>query len=252
MQQSPARVSCIEAEWPAPSWVRAVTTTRRGGTGAPPFAGLNLADHVGDRPEVVASNRSLLKECLRLPNEPHWLDQRHGTTIVRSPFTPTNSKADGACTEQAGIVCAVLTADCVPVLLCDHEGTCVAAVHAGWRGLLSGVVQSALLTLQRPGDQILAWLGPAIGPQSYEVGADVRKAFLTTINTASEVFVPHRPGYWLTDLYGLVRHHLWQHGISKIYGGSYCTFSDPENFFSHQRDGTTGRMASLIWLDGRP
>ncbi|MCI0401847.1 MAG: peptidoglycan editing factor PgeF [Gammaproteobacteria bacterium] len=249
MPQGPSNVGWIEADWPAPSWIHAVTTTRDGGVSAPPFAGLNLAEEVGDRPEAVAYNRSLLKDCLRLPSEPNWLKQQHGTRVIEIPDAGKNREVDGACTEQDGVICAVLTADCLPLLLCDRQGTRVAAVHAGWRGLSAGVIEAALALLQRPANEVLAWLGPAIGPQKYEVGPEVRDAFLESTNSASKAFASHSPGHWLADLYGLARGQLRERGITKIYGGNYCTFSDPDNFFSHRRDGATGRMATLIWIE---
>ncbi len=241
-------ISWIEPDWPAPPQVRALTTTRQGGCSAPPYAGWNLASHVGDNPQAVACNRALLRERLALPAEPLWLQQVHGCTVAESGASPQGWEADAAYAALPGRVCAVLTADCLPVLLCDREGMQVAAVHAGWRGLAAGVIEAALDRFTGSGSDILAWLGPAIGPKAFEVGDEVCDAFLRHDPAAQAAFVATRPGHWLADIYRLARQRLQARGVGFVGGGNYCTVSDPGRFFSYRRDGRTGRMASLIWI----
>lgn len=242
----------IEPDWPAPAPVRAFCTTRSGGSSSGPFAGLNLADHVGDEPSRVASNRALLRDHLKLPAEPQWLRQVHGCTAVDLSAASGSCEADAAVSVRPGEVCTVLTADCLPLLLCDLAGTRVAAVHAGWRGLAEGVIEAAVARLgPRPND-ILCWLGPAIGPDAFEVGPEVRERFLEQGGESTDAaFLPSRSGKWLADLYALARERLNGCGIDSIWGGGLCTYSSPEQFFSYRRDGVTGRMASLIWIDPR-
>lgn len=239
----------ILPRWPAPARVRALSTTRRGGRSAPPWDDFNLGDHVGDDPSAVAENRRRLVVEARLPSQPRWLEQVHGTRIAGDDAP--DYRGDGAFTSQPGIVCAVLTADCLPVLLCNESGTAVAAVHAGWRGLLAGVIESALACFPDSPSAIMAWLGPAIGPNAFEVGAEVREAFLARQPQAGKAFRAGREGRWLADLYHLASLRLREWGVGRIYGGGYCTFSDSRQFFSYRRDGRTGRMASLIWLQER-
>ena len=236
----------IFPEWPAPANVRALSTTRRGGLSAPPWDDFNLGDHVGDDPLAVAENRRRLVEAAGLPGQPGWLEQVHGTHIVADGAA--GCRGDGGFTNRPGVVCAVLTADCLPVLLCNGSGTAVAAVHAGWRGLLEGVIESALACFPHPPSAIMAWLGPAIGPRAFEVGAEVKEAFVERQPRAGEAFVPGKDGRWLADLYHLARLRLRERGVGSIHGGGFCTFSEPGRFFSYRRDGRTGRMASLIWL----
>lgn len=238
----------IRADWPAPAHVRALTTTRAGGFSAGPFASLNLGDHVGDDPQTVARNRSLLRETLRIP-EPSWLKQVHGTDVVEAEFGRAGAVADGSFTEMLGTVCAVLTADCLPVALCDRQGTRVAMVHAGWRGLCAGVIEAGVLALRVPGDELLAWLGPAIGPDAYEVGEEVRTAFVAHDPEAASAFRECAPGKWLADMYALARQRLAAMGVTAVSGSGFCTYRERERFFSYRRDGATGRMASLIWLE---
>lgn len=239
---------CIESAWPAPPWIRAGTTTRRGGSGASRYAGLNLADHVGDLPEAVRSNRERLIAELSLPSEPHWLRQTHGHRVLDLDAPDNDAPADGACTSAVSVVCSVLTADCLPVLLCDRAGSRVAALHCGWRGLAAGIIQSGLAQMRRAPADLLAWLGPAIGAGCYEVGEEVRDALLSGDRALDSAFTPSGPGLWLLDLYGIARRILERHGTREIYGGRHCTYHDAGSFFSHRRDGATGRMASLIWI----
>ena len=245
----PELCSWIEPDWPAPPRVRALTTTRQGGYSVPPFDGLNLADHVGDDPEAVRRNRSLLKESLALPAEPVWLNQVHGINVAIAGSCPEGWEADAVFTQTPGRICAVLTADCLSLLLCSRAGDQVAAVHAGWRGLAAGVIEAALERFSVPGQEIMAWLGPAIGPDAFEVSDEVRDIFLRYDPTAAEAFSPNRPGHWLADIYWLARQRLAARGVGFVCGGDYCTVSEPERFYSYRRDGPTGRMASLIWID---
>lgn len=232
--------------WPAPANVRALQTTRRGGVSAEPFASLNLGDHVGDDPTRVAANRARLAAAL--PAMPCWLSQVHGVLVVDAAG-PAGCQADASFSRQPGAVCAVMTADCLPVLFCDRNGSVVAAAHAGWRGLVGGILEATLDAMGRPSGEVMAWLGPAIGPQAFEVGDDVRQACLAADVGAAACFVPCRPGKYLADLYTLARRRLLHRGVTHIYGGEYCTFQEADCFFSYRRDGVTGRMASLIWLE---
>jgi YfiH family protein len=236
-------------EWPAPSWVHACTTTRGGGISEGSFASLNLAEHVGDDVACVTENRRRLLEALRLPAMPSWLQQVHGSGVVDAATVKSGREADASFVTHPGIVCAVLTADCLPLLLCDGGGTRVAAVHAGWRGLLGGIVENGVRALQRPGAQVLAWLGPAIGPKAFEVGEEVRDAFIAEDPQAAVAFAPSPGGRWLADIYLLARQRLARMQVAAVYGGHWCTVSDAARFYSYRRDGVTGRMASLIWLD---
>jgi len=239
----------IEPDWPAPVRVRAVSTTRIGGESRGPYASLNLGDHVGDDPAAVAANRRLVRQRLDLPAEPRWLRQVHGCTVAGAHADALRCEADAAVAFGPGAVCAVLTADCLPLLLCDRAGTRVAAVHAGWRGLAGGVVEAAVKRLAVEPEDLLVWLGPAIGSAAFEVGGEVRERFLETSGTvAADAFRPVALGKWLADLYLLARLRLAAIGVRAVFGGGLCTWADPERFFSYRRDGATGRMASLIWL----
>ncbi len=242
------RLNWIEPDWPTPLRVHALTTTRRGGYSLPPYAGLNLASHVGDDPAAVAANRNRLSAELGLPNEPLWLTQVHGCEVADTLLAKPGCQADAAIASAPGEVCAVLTADCLPVLFCDRAGTRVAAAHAGWRGLAAGVLEITLERLALPPEEILAWLGPAIGPQAFEVGGEVVAAFVTGDPGAMAGFRQVTAERWYADLYALARRRLQARGVEQITGGDYCTFSDAERFYSYRRDGRTGRMASLIWL----
>jgi YfiH family protein len=238
----------IEPDWPAPDCVAAVSTTRSGGISDGPYAALNLGAHVGDRSESVAVNRTRLVDALGLPGPPRWLNQVHGTVIVDAGAATDTSSADGAIASQAGITCAVQTADCLPVLLCDTGGSHVAAVHGGWRGLVSGVLEAALSEFVARGvkpAQVLCWLGPAIGPSAYEVGDQVADALRGQDGFGSLAPAPN--GRWHLDLYDLARTRLRTAGVNQFFGGDFCTCTDAERFFSYRRDGPCGRQATLIW-----
>lgn len=236
----------IVPDWPAPATVRALQTTRRGGVSAPPWESCNLGDHVGDEPARVAANRAVLRR--QLPAEPCWLQQVHGIVAVDAATSPQNTVADAAYSRRPGVVCAAMTADCLPVLFCDRAGSVVAAAHAGWRGLVAGVLEASIAAMAVPPGELLAWLGPAIGPQVFEVGDEVRAAFVAQAEEAAAAFVAHSPGKWLADIEQLARQRLIAASVTAIYGGGWCTVNDPQRFFSYRRDGQTGRMASLVWL----
>lgn len=242
------RLDWIEPDWPAPAQVRALTTTRAGGVSLGSYAGLNLGDHVGDDPARVALNRAQLRQGLGLPTEPQWLRQVHGCAVASDPAQAGVCEADAALATGPGLVCAVLTADCLPLLFCDRAGTRVAAVHAGWRGLADGVIEAAVGALHTAPADLLVWLGPAIGPGAFEVGDEVRAAFLARDPAAAVAFRPSPAGRWLADIYALARRRLEALGVRQVWGGGLCTFADPGRFYSYRRDGATGRMASLIWL----
>jgi hypothetical protein len=203
---------------------------------------------VGDDPRRVERNRELLARRLKLPGPPLWLHQVHGCTVVEAAGSRAGCTADAAVAKGPGRVCAVLTADCLPVLMCDRGGTRVAAVHAGWRGLADGVIEAAAARLDVRGPDLLVWLGPAIGPQAFEVGPEVRQVFVSQDPHAATAFRPGHAGRWLADIYRLAQRRLRRRGVRHVFGGGYCTVSDRERFFSYRRDGVTGRMASLIWL----
>lgn len=238
----------IVPDWPAPGRVRAVSTTRTGGFSPAPWDSLNLGGHVGDDPERVEKNRRKLAECVGIPVSAFsFMNQVHGTDIAELP-RKSPVQADGGATSEAGVPCIVMTADCLPVLLCNKNGSRVAAAHAGWRGLCNGVLEQAVARFDDPAD-VMAWLGPAIGPGQFEVGAEVREAFIERGAEACEAFSPSStPGHFMADLYQLARQRLTSAGVSQIYGGHWCTFSEPDRFFSYRRDGVTGRMASLIYI----
>lgn len=238
----------IIPDWPAPVAVRAVTTTRHGGASLPPYDSLNLGDHVGDQAEAVRENRRRLREMRQLPGEPVWLKQVHGVAVVDAAAVHGVPEADASFTSHPNIVCAVMTADCLPLLFCNRQGTVVAAAHAGWRGLLDGVIEATVLRMGVAARDLLVWLGPAIGPGAFEVGDEVRDAFIAHHAAAAEAFLPSANGRWLADLYQLARQRLNKLGIDAIHGGHWCTCSDSARFYSYRRDGVTGRMASLIWL----
>ncbi len=231
-------------DWPAPSHVHAGTTCRQGGISQPPYDSLNLAQHVGDVPEAVRQNRARLA----LPTEPYWLQQVHGIKVVELDRHSTpNVEADAAYTRYPEVICAVLTADCLPVLLCDIAGNEVAAVHAGWRGLCNGIIEATIGKFTAAPEQLMAWLGPAIGPEVYEVGEEVRQAFLERDPQAVQAFVATRPGHWLMDIYTLARQRLHNSGVQQISGAQYCTYREATRFYSYRRDGVTGRMATVIF-----
>ena len=222
-------------------------TTRAGGVSAPPWDSLNLGDHVGDDPAAVAANRARLRE--RLPAEPAWLRQVHSARVV-DLGRDSGREADAAVAREPGQVCAVLTADCLPVLFCDRAGSVVAAAHAGWRGLAEGVLEATVAAMQVPPAEILAWMGAAIGPEVFEVGEEVRQAFVGRHPEAAAAFVPQpAPGKWRADIYRLARIRLGHAGVQAVHGGGRCTFSEAETFYSYRREGVTGRMAAVIWLE---
>jgi YfiH family protein len=238
---------CIIPDWPTPKKVRALQTTRSGGFSPAPYASLNLGNHVGDAPLIVERNRMLLQPLL--PSEPVWLKQVHGTVVADAGQAPCWPQADACITTHPGAVCVVMTADCLPVLLCDKQGSVVGAVHAGWRGLCDGVIEQTVHAMNAPPQTLIAWLGPAIGPQAFEVGEEVRAAFMAKQPEAAIAFAPGVSGKWLADIYQLARLRLNALGITRIYGGGLCTYTDHERFFSYRRDGVTGRMGTFIWIE---
>lgn len=240
--------SLILPDWPLPAGVKACSTTRHGGISLPPYDSLNLGTHVGDDARAVADNRQRLVEGAGLPQMPVWLDQIHGTRVVRlDGQTPADLQADAVYSNVPGQVCAVMTADCLPVLFCSQASDEVAAAHAGWRGLCNGVLEQTLAAFAAEPGCISAWLGPAIGPQQFEVGPEVRAAFIAVDDAAAAAFTPQGDKF-LADIYLLARQRLQRAGIHAIYGGDRCTVSEISHFFSYRRDGITGRLASLIWL----
>lgn len=235
----------LTPDWPAPANVRACVTTRSGGVSVEPFDTFNLGDHVGDDPAAVAANRQHLFEVLGC--HPAWLSQVHGICVVEADPTQV-AEADGNWTATSGIACAAMTADCLPALFCDRAGTRVAAAHAGWRGLAGGVLEATVRALDVAPEELLVWLGPAIGPQAFEVGAEVREAFIERHAEADCAFVPGlAPGKFMADLYQLARIRLAAVGVTAVSGGGLCTYSDPR-FYSYRRSTRTGRFVSLVWL----
>lgn len=235
--------------WPAPANVRAVFTTRHGGVSEAPFDSFNLGDHVGDNPYAVARNRMMVGDALQLPSEPLWLKQVHGTDVCGMDVGTCYPTGDASTAFRKGQVCVVMTADCLPVLFCDKAGTRVAAAHAGWRGLEAGVLEHTIGFLQCAPAELLAWLGPAIGPEAFEVGAEVRAAFMQHDPAAEAAFKPSaNAGKWIADIYALARQRLNAAGVTAIFGGEFCTYADAGRFFSYRRDGQTGRMAALVWM----
>lgn len=239
--------SFLFPDWPAPAGVHAATTLRAGGVSVGPYASLNLALHVGDDADAVRANRRLIREGLVLPSEPVWLTQVHGTRVVKADAVREPVQADASHTDQASVACAVLTADCLPLLLCSRDGKRIAAAHAGWRGLADGVIGRTVEALGA--GELMAWLGPAIGPEAFEVGGEVREAFMQKSPLCADAFVPRPGGKWLADIYRLARIELQGLGVTHIYGGQFCTVSEAERYFSFRRDTVTGRMATLIWRD---
>lgn len=243
-------INFIQPQWPAPANVKALQTTRMGGVSAASFTSLNFGAHVGDDPIAVAANRQLLS--LYLPSEPVWVNQVHGVEVIDAAVSSCLQNADASFTTKPNVVCVTMTADCLPVLLCDKKGNVVAAVHAGWRGLCDGVIEAAVAKMQVPASEILVWLGPAIGPKAFEVGDEVREQFIEKDCQAALAFKPHGDK-WLCNIYLIARQRLNAFGVTEIYGASmnedFCTYTDDERFFSFRRDNVTGRMASMIWLE---
>lgn len=237
----------LEADWPAPTNVHSVTTLRTGGVSEDSFASLNPATHVGDNLASVYQNRKIIKSMLNLPSEPVWLNQTHSNRAVNAVATPSPQQADASYTDQSGVVCAVMTADCLPLLVCSNDGSEIAAIHAGWRGLLEGVIDNTLSTLNN--NDVLVWLGPAIGPECFEVGAEVRDSFVAKSPDNALAFKQKNDEKWLADIYQLARIILAKLGVNKVYGGNFCTVTEAARFYSYRRDKDTGRMATLIWRD---
>ncbi|GAB4127295.1 MAG: purine nucleoside phosphorylase YfiH [Sideroxydans sp.] len=242
----PLNDTFILPDWPAPPHVRAIQTTRRGGVSRAPYDQFNLAQHVGDDPVTVSRNRMLLAPFM--PSEPVWLEQVHGTAVASADAAACRALADASVARQRGSVCVVMTADCLPVLLCDEAGTVVAAAHAGWRGLCDGVIEATVQAMGVAPHSLLAWLGPAISQRHFEVGAEVRAAFVARHGQAAEAFIAQGEGKYLADLYLLAHQRLNALGVTRIHGGTYCTYAEPERFYSYRRDGVTGRMGTFIWL----
>lgn len=253
----------LRADWPAPGGVHACTTLRHGlGMSSAPFDTFNLGTRCGDAIDDVLRNRALLADALVLPSPPRWLRQVHGTGVVRfdapTPGDRTTTlgddepEADAAVTSAPGTVLAVLTADCLPVVLRARDGSEVGIAHAGWRGLCAGVLEATVAAMRAAPSQLSAWFGPAAGPQAYEVGEEVFDAFASRDARACQAFVQTRPGHWRVDLYALARQRLADAGVRDVHGGGLCTISDPTRFYSHRRDARTGRMATLAWIDPAP
>lgn len=237
-------------DWPAPLHVRALTSLRSGGSSEGQYASFNMAMHVGDDEQHVRANRERLKQQLNMSMEPAWLQQTHSRIVLRAEQVGNSPpEADASFTMHPGLPCVVMTADCLPLLVTDRKGSCVAAVHAGWRGLADGIIETALNAMPVDNSELLAWLGPAIGPQAYEVGHDVRQIFLEHHPQAHQAFQQVDETHWMMDIYQLARQRLNSIQVNQVYGGEYCTFSDAERFYSYRRDNLTGRMASLIWLE---
>ena len=244
-----AQVALIYPDWPAPVGVKAVCSTRDGGVSAAAYSSLNLGDHVGDDAQAVQQNRKLYQLNAAMPSVPVWLNQVHSTTVLRVQGAVLPAPiADASVTASRNVVCTVMTADCLPLLVCDRDGQQVAAIHAGWRGLCNGIIEQTLAHFQDK-SRVMVWLGPAIGPNAFEVGAEVRSAFIRQQATAAQAFHATANDKYLADLYLLARQRLHLLGVNAIYGGNYCTYQQAAQFFSYRRDGQTGRMASSIWLE---
>jgi polyphenol oxidase len=245
----------LHADWPALPGVHAFTTLRYGaGESKPPFDTFNLGNRYaadGDDPVTVERNRHALIEHARLPSAPRWLKQVHGVDVVRcdGPGAGEEPVADASVTSIPGTVLAILTADCLPVVFAADDGSEVAAAHAGWPGLSAGMLEATVAAMRTPAERLLAWIGPAAGPQRYEIGVEVRDRFLAQDAHAHTAFVPTRPGHWRVDLFAIARMRLAHVGVTRVHGGGVCTISDPQRFYSHRRDARTGRMATLVWFD---
>lgn len=236
----------IIPDWPAPANVKAIQTTRNGGFSVAPYYCLNLGEHVQDDSLSVRKNRQLLRQ--HLPSEPVWLNQVHGVEVIDAATCQSLHDADASFSTNENVVCVTMTADCLPVLLCNQKGTAVAAIHAGWRSLCDGVIEATIKSLDVPSSDLMAWLGPAIGSKAFEVGHEVRSAFMAKDNQAEQAFSPIGDK-WLGDLYSIARQRLNNQGITKIYGGGECTYHNSDQYFSFRRDGVTGRMATMIWFE---
>jgi len=244
-------MNAIYPNWQAPKNIKALTTVRSGGVSLPPFDSFNLGDHVCDDPKAVQQNRSLLVDKFDLPHQPFFLIQTHSTKVIELPFTGSNVEADAVYTQQANQVCLVMTADCLPVLFFNKEGSEVAAAHAGWRGLCDGILEETVAKFKCPTSDIIAWLGPAIGPTAFQVGEEIIEQFCAFDSNAKLAFTPDltTSGKFLGNLYQLATQRLNKLGITEISGGGHCTYTEQDKFFSYRRDKKTGRMASLIWIE---
>lgn len=240
-------IPIIKPHWPAPAHVHAFTTTRVGGVSLAPYDTLNLGAYVKDNPDHIAQNRKIVCEALSLPSEPAWLAQQHTTVVLKAAAFDTPPCADASFTREKGKVCVVTTADCLPVLVCDKTGTVVSAIHAGWRGLAGGIVPFTLEHLNIAAEETLVWLGPAIGPTAFEVRDDVRDLFLAEGAAESMHFKPYNDRF-LCNMYDIARYQCAKLGVTHVYGGDLCTFSDPKQFYSFRREGETGRMGTMIFL----
>jgi YfiH family protein len=241
-------IDIIQPEWDAPAGIHAFCTTRSGGVSEAPFDSFNLSSHVGDDAHRVAENRGLLRRHKSLPGEPCWINQTHGNRVVTLE-NEDNRDADAAVTRNVDTVAVIMTADCLPILLCNREGTEVAAIHAGWRGLQAGVIQSTLAEMKSPTATLMAWIGPGISQACFEVGDEVHEAFLGSTAGAISCFSEHGPGHWLCDLAGLAELILSQQAVAEIHRDRHCSYRDQDLFYSYRRQAVTGRMASLIWIN---
>jgi YfiH family protein len=239
----------VTPEWPAPSRVRAFVTTRHGGVSAGEYASLNLGTRGGDDPRNVAANRLVVRD--QLPAMPRWMAQVHGAAVCDLDALGNHgvATADAAVTRVAGTVGVVLTADCMPLFLCDRAGTRAGVAHAGWRGMAAGVIENAVAALGAEPREVLAWMGPTIGPTAFEVGSEVREAFLAAGPEADAAFEPHGPGKFMADLYALARMRLARAGVREVHGGGFCTYREPQRFFSYRRVPASGRMGAFIWME---
>ena len=249
MPDNKHKIGWLAASWPAPAHIHAGTTTRIGGISSPPYDTFNLAEHVGDQPECVKHNRELLGSGLGLTVTPCWLQQEHSARVINIADSSATTQGDGSITNRKHQICAVLTADCLPLLLCDLQGTQIAAVHVGWRGYSRNIIANAIAGFSCRAPDLLAWLGPSISAPNYEVGPDVRTACQHITGNPDIGFLPTRKNHWHADLAELARYQLQAYGVKAIHGGDYCTCTDVEQFYSYRRDGVTGRMASLIWME---
>lgn len=241
----------LTPDWPAPANVRAAATLRHGGVSTGEYASLNLATHVGDDPVAVAENRRRVREALNLSTEPAWLNQVHGTTVVEAKPQSAPPTADASIAHAASQVCVVMTADCLPVLFCDRNGTRVGAAHAGWRGLVGSVLGETIKAMNVEPQNLLAWLGPAIEQEAFEVGEEVREQFVARDSSNAAAFAPNPRGRWQADLYELARRELLRLGVRNVCGGGFDVFADRDRFFSYRRQPKTGRMATMVWLEDR-
>ena len=244
-------MNALQPNWHAPPNVHAFTTLRHGGVSNVPYDSFNLGDHVGDEENAVKTNRTLLIKQFNLPQMPLFLTQTHSTRVLTLPYSGKNLEADAAYTTQTNQVCLVMTADCLPVLFTNRQGNAVAAAHAGWRGLCDGILEETVKCFQCPSDEIMAWLGPAIGSTAFQVGGEVVQQFISQDPQAESAFIvdPNTPGKYLGDLYQIAKQRLNQLGINQVSGGEHCTYTEKDKFFSYRRDGKTGRMASCIWFE---